>query len=116
MYTNSKCTLFLKSLNYGKVTIDCFITHKKTASYSKNGLSYPESAFIMAMANDYTFNEGYDYVVEGQCNGVIDNTDQKTLSESMKVLKANYIVHTIMCADKKEYGSPSMRHTEISCK
>lgn len=116
MYTNSKCTLYLKSLNYEKFTIDCFITHKKTASYSKNGLSYPESAFIMAMANDYTFTEGKDFVVEGQSNLDIDTTDVKSFSQSLTNLKANYIVHTIMCADKKEYGSNSMRHTEISCK
>lgn len=116
MYFNSKCTLYLKSLNYSKTTVDCFITHKKTASYSKNGLVYPESAFIMAMLNDKTFTEGKDFVVEGTCNLKIDNSSQKSFSDSMTALKASYIVHTIMCADKKEYGSQDMRHTELSCK
>lgn len=116
MYCNSKCTLYLESLNYEKFIVDCFITHKKTASYSKNGLSYPETAFIMCDCNDKTFTEGKDFVVEGSCNLDIDNSTEKAKSESMKILKANYIVHTIMCADKKEYGSSEMRHTELSCK
>ena len=118
MYTNTSCTLYLKSDNYAKTYIEhCFLTHRKIASYEKNGLSYPESAFVMFdIPSGKTFSGGHDFLVEGSTELTIDNSTPQKFSESMKTLMATYDVFTIMCADEKSYGSASMRHMEISCK
>lgn len=118
MYTNTKCTLFLKSDNYAKTVIPkCFLTHRKIASYEKNGLSYPESAFVMfEIPEGKTFTEGKDFLIEGETDLTIDNSTERTFSQSMKILCGALDVYTIMCADEKAYGSNPMRHMEISCK
>lgn len=118
MYTNTSCTLYLKSDNYAKTYIEkCFLTHRKIASYEKNGLSYPESAFVMfEIPEGKIFTEGKDFLIEGETNLTIDSSSQQAFSESMKDLNDAYDVYTIMVADEKDYGSPSMRHMEISCK
>ncbi len=118
MYTNTKCTLFLKSENYAKTVIPkCFLTHRKIASYEKNGLSYPESAFVMfKIPEGKVFTEGKDFLIEGETDLTIDCTNQQTYSQSMKTLTDTLDVFTIMVADEKAYGSNPMRHMEISCK
>lgn len=118
MYTNTSCTLYLKSEKYAKTYIEkCFLTHRKIASYEKDGLSYPESAFVMCeIPEGKVFTEGKDFLVEGQTNLTIDGSSEQAFSQSMKTLKDTYDVFTIMVADEKSYGSASMRHLEISCK
>ena len=117
MYTNSSCTLYLKSLNYEKVTIPkAFITQRSAYTLSKLGLSYTEACFCMFNKHDdLVFTPGDDLMVEGNCDITIDTTDEKSISESMESLrKANAV--TIMEGAYKKYGSLSMRHWELSCK
>lgn len=115
MYNNTKCTLYLKTDNYQRTVTDCFLTHRKIANQSKNGASYQESAFIM-LKTSKIFSEGKDYVVEGECNKILNMSSQETFSSSMKELMASNTVYTIMMVDKKDYGSPELRHVELSCK
>lgn len=118
MYSNSSCTIFLYSNKYQKVVIPhCFLTHREIASYSKPGMTYEETAFVMAKLDaDVTFSKGKDLLVEGTTDLTIDTTSETTISNSKKSLFAAMPVYTIMQADKKEYGSGSMRHVEISCR
>ena len=57
-----------------------------------------------------------DMIVKGECDFVFDNTDQKSVSESMKKFNGSYKVHTIMSVDIKDYGSKSLQHIKISGK
>lgn len=117
MYSNTSCTLYLKSLNYANVEIpNVFLSHRKNSAYQKDGLSYQEQAFIMAKIEGYTFTEGQDYAVEGLNNPSITNTSEATFSASMKALMATKRVYTIMSARYLEYGSSNLRHVELSCK
>lgn len=116
MYTNTSCTIYLASSGYKSVFIPhCFLTQRMNATYSKPGLSYAESCFVMFICDELKFTEGKDFLVEGQCEMVIDNSTEKAFSDSMKKLQ-EYNPSTIMTADRKRYGSGSMRHYEISCK
>ena len=117
MYTNTSCTLYLSSMSYRRIVIGkCFLTHREIASSQKTGLSYSESAFVMFQTNeDLTFTEGKDFLVEGECEVLIDTSTDSKLSDSMKALK-NAGAYTIMIADHKEYGRRRMRHWELSCR
>lgn len=117
MYTNTSCTLYLKSNGYKKVFIDkCFLTKTSIASMNKQGRTYNESAFCMFDGHtDLQFTEGKDLLIEGACEIEIDSTDARKQSESMdRLVKAG--TFTIMLADYKKYGSKSMQHWELSCK
>ena len=117
MYTNTSCTLYLKSNGYKKVFIDkCFLTKTSIASMNKQGRTYNESAFCMFDGHtDLQFTDGKDLLIEGACDIEIDSTDARKQSESMdKLVKAG--AFTIMLADYKKYGTQLMQHWELSCK
>lgn len=117
MYTNTSCTLYLKSNGYKKVFIDeCFLTKTSIASMNKQGRTYNESAFCMFDGHtDLQFTDGKDLLIEGACEIEIDSTDARKKSESMdRLVKAG--AFTIMLADYKKYGTQLMRHWELSCK
>lgn len=117
MYTNTSCTLYLKSNGYKKVFIDkCFLTDTSIASMNKQGRTYDESAFCLFQGHtDLQFTQGKDFMIEGNCAIEIDTTDARKQSESTdKLVKAG--AFTIMKADYKKYGSKSMQHWEVSCK
>ena len=103
MYTNTSCTLYLKSNGYKKVFIDkCFLTKTSIASMNKQGRTYNESAFCMFDGHtDLQFTKGKDLLIEGDCAIEIDTTDARKQSESMdRLVKAG--AFTIMLADYKK--------------
>lgn len=118
MYTNTSCTVYLESENYNRRHIEkCFFVETKTARHDKNGMSYNESAFVMFdIQDELTFSEGKDFLIKGETDLIIDNSGPQAFSQSMKALNQTYNVYTIMAADRKDYGSRSMQHMEISCK
>ena len=118
MYTNSSCTLYLKSNNYEPIVIPhAFVTHRKAGSFNTKSIRYTETAFAMFNMIDNEFSEGQDYMVEGLCEFKFTNpTDQAIMSKDLKTFNEQYEVYTIMCADKKAFGSSHMRHIELSCK
>lgn len=117
MYTNTSCTLYLKSNGYKPLLIPhCFYTETSISSASKTGLDYTESAACLFKGEKtLAFDRGHDFLIEGNSSLAIDATTEKGLSEGMKALqKAG--AKTIMRADYKGYGSAGMRHWELSCK
>ena len=104
MYTNTSCTLYLKSNGYKKVFIDkCFLTDTSIASMNKQGRTYDESAFCLFQGHtDLQFTKGKDLLIEGACDIEIDSTEAGAF--------------TIMLADYKKYGTQLMQHWELSCK
>lgn len=117
MYTNSFCTLYLKSRNYQPVSIPhCFYTDTSISSASKTGLDYSESAFCIFKTDDHlVFTNGHDFLIAGSVIINVDFSSDQGLSDSLKQLQ-NAGAKTIMRADYKDYGTARMRHWELSCK
>ena len=118
MYTNSSCTLYLKSNNYVPIVIlHAFFTQRKNVVMTKKGISYDENVFVMFNPIENEFNDGSDYIVEGVCNFTFqDPTNQAKMSADLKAFNEQYEVYTIMAAHRKNYGHKNMRHIELSCK
>ena len=57
-----------------------------------------------------------DLIVKGYCDFEFNNTDQKTVSESMKEFNKSFSYNTIMTIDIKDYGAKRLQHIKISGK
>lgn len=57
-----------------------------------------------------------DLIVKGYCVFEFNNTDQKTVSESMKEFNKSFSYNTIMSIDIKDYGAKRLQHIKISGK
>ena len=121
MYTNTDMTLYhWNGSGYDRREIrKVFWSHSHISNTTKTGqvdsdrvfISIPESsAMVLEIAI------GKDLVVNGICLLEFDNTSQQTQSESVKALRTGYEVFTVNAFDPKLYGSPRMRHYELSCK
>lgn len=117
MYTNTSCTLYLKSNGYKPLLIPhCFYTETSISSASKTGLDYSESAFCMFKTDEkMEFTNGHDFIIECVSEISIDASTAAGLSEGLKKIQSAG-AKTIMKADYKGYGSAGMRHWELSCK
>lgn len=117
MYTNSCCTLYLKSLNYRPMVIPhCFYSETSITSASKMGLEYQESAECFFKHDEpIAFTKGKDFLINGVSSITIDASTEKGVSEGIRmILEADG--KTIMRADYMDYGSKRMHHWELSCK
>lgn len=61
-------------------------------------------------------NAAKDIIVKGECNFLFDNSSERTVSESLRELRNNYDIHTVMSVDRLLYGSPDLRHIKISAR
>jgi hypothetical protein len=127
MYTNSDITIYKKD---GMGYIKHLITgqgNKKGALWDesaqsnilKSGLSTIGTVNIMiplAHMPDIEIKTGNDIVVKSNIDFEFNNTSQQTVSASMTQLKQITSVFTVVTADKKDFGSPGMRHYQLSCK
>lgn len=126
MYTNADVTFYLyskvgKKESYRRVFVeDVFWDDVKQSSFLKTGQRDADSVLLVvpleSLFEPIRFTAGKDLAVKGQCNMVIDCTDQKTMSESLQKLKDCSHFVTIMSVDEKLYGSEEMQHYELSCK
>lgn len=126
MYTNADVTLYLyskcgKQESYRRVFVeDVFWDDVKQSNVLKTGQRDSDSVLLVipleSLFEPIRFTGGKDLVVKGQCNHVIDCTNQKTMSESLQELKRRHDCVTVMTVDEKLYGSESMQHYELSCK
>ena len=118
MYTNTYCTLYLKSLNYEKVEInEAFITKRTPFTLSKLGLSYTENAMCMFKGQtSLVFTPGKDFMIEGKCDAVLSGLVGQEYTDALKRLISEKHAMTIMEATYLKYGSARMHHWELSCK
>ncbi len=129
MHTNTDITLYLydKNGNINGIPVTDKNSKKgalwdevKQSNILKNGLASSDTIKIMIPAANLpegiTFAAAKDMVVEGIVEFEIDNSSEATRSASLKELKAAYAVYGINAADAKLYGSPGMRHYQLSCK
>lgn len=91
----------------------------KQSNVIKSGLSSADSVSIhilVTSVDNLEITTSKDLVVNGVVDIEINNTDQRTQSESLKELNVTYDVFTVTAFDPKLYGSRRLQHYELSCK
>jgi len=121
MYTNTDCTIYFynKGQYTRQVIEDVFWSDTKQANVKETGLINADSVKLMipiSSANNLSFTLQKDIVVKGVSQYEIDNTSQKTISDSLTHIVNVLDGHSITSADDKRYGSPNMHHYDLSCK
>ncbi|MFR2137235.1 MAG: DUF6751 family protein [Pseudoruminococcus massiliensis] len=119
MLKNADCTLYL----YNKAT-QGFTRHiingvywreNKAGNVLRSGLQTADSTTIYLYSDDVKpLTVAKDMLVRGVCDFDFDNTNQQTISESMKNFKNTYNAVTVMSIDDYMFGS--LPHIEISAK
>lgn len=119
MYTNSCCTLYLKSLNYKKCFVpNAFIARRSTSALAKLGLTYQESLFCMFEGNYDALKNlslGSDFLVKGNCELELEGLSGQELTNALKTLVKECEAVTVMDASFFDYGRRKF-HWELSCK
>ena len=121
MYTNADMTLYhYDGTEYVREVIKgIFWQSSKISNVNKTGRADSDSVFISipaASREGLLITTGTDLVVCGVCELEIDNTNERTQSESLRGLKNAHDVFTVTAFDAKLYGTPGMQHYELSCK
>lgn len=126
MYTNADITIYKK-------TAAGYDRHQITGADGTNGVFWSELAqsnilksgsatvgtvnIMIPLANiSIDIKTSDDLVIKGLIDFEIDNTSPQAVSSSMSQLRRQYTVFSVVTADKKDYGSPSMQHYQLSCK
>ncbi len=94
---------------------ECFASENKGASASQTGFA-DASAFVAYIPAKYAAlaprTAAKDIIVKGECTVEFDNTSPKTVSESLRTLRAAADIHTVKSIDDKQYGF-SLRHIKV---
>ncbi len=57
-----------------------------------------------------------DIIIKGECNFTFDNSNDRSVSESLKQLRNKYDIHTVMSIDRLLYGPADMQHIKVSAR
>lgn len=112
MILTSDCTVFM-SIGKGfesRYIPSCHWVENDSASVSKTGKTNSDgvSVYVPPTYQDCCpENPGSDMIVKGRCDFVFDNTDEKTVSESMREFRKQYRFFTVTAVEKKLYGGGS---------
>lgn len=94
---------------------ECFATESRGASVSQTGFA-DASGFVAYIPAKYAElapkTAAKDIIVKGSCAFTFDNTSPKTVSESLKALRASADIFTVRSIDDKRYGF-SLRHIKV---
>ena len=89
----------------------------KSGNQNADGITvYIPADVWLASFGTTTLNPAKDIIIKGMCSFIFDNSSDKSTSESLKLLRENYEIHTIMSFDRKLYGSPNLQHIKISAR
>lgn len=136
MTFNAKCTIYLyNGVGYDRFVVPyCHYQENKASNVVKSGLQNADGVTVyipldcLVLTPDSTLvpavdlfpgklnipkHTAQDMLIKGECDFVFDNTDQRTVSESMKKFNS-FDFHTIMSVDVKDYGSKPLQHIKIS--
>lgn len=121
MQPNADITLYqLKDGNYTRQVIKgVYWFSVKQSNVLKTGLVDADKASIhvpVDAVDGLEVTTSKDMVARGIVDLEIDNTDQRTQSESLRALKESHEVYTITAFDPKLYGTKRLQHYELSCK
>lgn len=109
-----KATNVLKS---GSVNADGIIIYIPASALvlAPNGFVYP-SRDVFPKADISPQNAAKDIIIKGECKFIFDNSNDRTVSESLKQLREANDIHTVMSIDRLFYGLPNLQHIKISAK
>jgi hypothetical protein len=78
--------------------------------------SYVPSERLLANADIAPQTASKDIIIKGKCSFIFDNSNDRTVSESLKKLRSEYQIYTVMSIDRKLYGSKNLQHIKISAR
>ena len=119
MLKNADCTLYL----YNKATQGLsrhiingvYWRENKAGNVLRSGLQTADSTTIYLYSDDVKpLTVAKDMLIRGVCDFEFDNTNQQTISESMRNFKNTYNAVTVMSIDDYMFGN--LPHIEISAK
>lgn len=122
MITNTNCTLYqFNGIGYDRIYIPAVMWQEhRSASVSKQGLQSADGVVIFIPKENAPKTASYsptkDIIIKGACSFTFDNSSQKTVSDSLKVLRTQYQHFTVMTIDNKLYGSESLQHIKITAR
>lgn len=137
--TNFKCTIYhFNGVGYIKFYVPhCHWQENKASNVVKSGLQNTDSVTVYIPLDSLVITPSssllpakdifpgmkivpkkpsQDLIVKGYCDFEFNNTDQKTVSESMKEFNNSFSYNTIMSIDIKDYGAKRLQHIKISGK
>lgn len=124
MLTDSSFTLYKHNgKGFDRYFIaECHWQENKAANILKSGgnqnadgitVYTPADVFPLAIL---PLNGAHDIIIKGDCKFLFDNSSDKSVSESLKMLSEKYIIHTVMSVDSLLYGFPDLQHVKISAR
>lgn len=138
MLCDTSCTVYkYNGLGYERYVIEsCHWQENKASNVIKSGMQNADgltvyiplnciilapckiapSIYLLPGAETTPSQATKDIIVKGECNFTFDNTSQQSVSESIKMLKSQCDVFTVMSIDRKLYGSENLQHVKISAR
>ena len=125
MLTESSSAIYLyKGTGFDRYFIpECHWQESKAANVLKSGNQNADGITVYIPADVWianikigTLNTVKDIIIKGECDFTFNNSSDNAASESLKSLRENYEIHTIMNIDRKLYGMPDLQHIKISAR
>lgn len=116
MFPNTVVLFHVEDEKYTKHIIkNCFYYDYEQKNLDKIGMKSSNSLTVVIDTNsDIKITEGEDIIVKDECSLDIDNSNEETISNSLKELKSKYEVYTVTKKGRNLYGGiPSI---VLSCK
>lgn len=120
MFTNNSLVIFHKVDNgYERYDVEhVFVNESENTAIIKSGNILKKGSYSLIPKEFYPdgleIKKNTDLVVVGTCDLAIDNTDDKSIIDSIKALKAAHTVYTVTGYAPKLYGSENMQHYELT--
>lgn len=117
MICTSDCTVFI-ALEKGfecRYIPECHWVENLSSDVSKTGQTKSDTVTVYIPSEYSAFapkNTDRDMVVKGKCDFVFDNTDDKTVSESMREFRKQHKFFTVKEIDSKLYSS-NVSHIKV---
>lgn len=111
MYCNSTCTLYhYNGKGYSVSLFNCYWYDTASGTTGKDGMTASNSVRLIIPTHKPIECGLKDFFVKGK-GASIDNTDEQSISKSIKALEK---IHSVSSISEKLYGSPNMQHYEFN--
>ncbi len=120
MFTNNSLVIFHDEGNgYKRYDVErAFVNESESTAIVKSGNILKKGSYSLIPKEFFPkgleIKKNTDLIVVGPCDLTIDNTNDKSISDSIKALKTSYTVYTVIGFTPKLYGSPHMHHYELT--
>lgn len=123
MKTNTDITLYrynAVTTGFDRIHIKAaFWQECKAANVLESGMQTADSTVVyipIMFKDDAPSNCAKDMLVKGDCAFVFDNSNAKSISDSLKQFKAERSFVTVSSIDTKDYGTANLQHIKISAR